>query len=206
MTMKISACAMTVALLAGTAALAGPAAARNASTQTSHAKLSSSHAGRQFLNAVAVYDAGLRRGAARSSRNAYLRGFRDGTSSEAYSGRGYRIASYAGYPVTPAIAYSSSYDSNVVYAPESGGYSSYDSPYGGGSVAYNENAYGYSGGGYVGGHTVSGLMDVAVEPMAMAAASVSRTAHWNYCVARYRSFDPASDTFLASDGNRYFCR
>jgi hypothetical protein len=75
-----------------------------------------------------------------------------------------------------------------------------------GGVGYNENAYGYGGGGYVGGHSVTGLMDVAVEPMALPAPSGSRIAHWNYCVTRYRSFDPASDTFLAADGNRYFCR
>jgi hypothetical protein len=205
MTMKITACATSLALLAGTAAFAVPAAARNVSTHASHARLSSSHAGRQFLSAVAIYDAGLRRGTAKSSRNAYLRGFNDGTSSEAYSGRGYVVDSYAGYPVAAAIAYSP-YGSDAVYAPESAGYSSYDGPYGGGAVAYNDNAYGYSTGGYVGGHTVTGLMDVAVEPMAMTAASMSRTAHWNYCSARYRSFDPASDTFLAADGNRYFCR
>ncbi len=29
---------------------------------------------------------------------------------------------------------------------------------------------------------------------------------YRYCVARYRSFDPASGTFLAYDGNRYDCR
>jgi hypothetical protein len=75
-----------------------------------------------------------------------------------------------------------------------------------GGVTYNENAYGYSGSGYVGGHAVSGLMDVAIEPMAMTAASGSRTAHWNYCAARYQSFDPTSGTFLAADGHRYFCR
>jgi len=201
MTTKITACAMSFALLAGTAVFTVPAAAGDASTHASHAKLSSSHAGRQPLSAVAVYDAGVRRGAARASHNAYLRGFRDGTSSEAYSGR-YRVNSY---PVATVMAYPS-YDSGAVYAPESGGYASYDDPYGGGSVAYNENAYGYSTGGYVGGHTVTGLMDVAVEPMAMPAVSVSRTAHWNYCSARYQSFDPASGTFLASDGNHYFCR
>ena len=205
MTMKTTACAMTVALLAGTAAFTVPAAAHNAPVRASHAKLSSSHAGRQFLSAVAIYDAGLRRGTAKSSHNAYLRGFKDGTSSEAYSGRGYLVDSYAGYPATAAPAYSS-YGRGAVYAPGSSGYSSYDGRYDGGSVAYNENAYGYSGGGYVGGYAVSGLMDVAVAPMAMAAASVSRTAHWNYCAARYRTFDLASDTFLASDGNRYFCR
>jgi hypothetical protein len=80
-----------------------------------------------------------------------------------------------------------------------------------GGVGYNENAYGYSGGGYVGGHSVTGLIDVAVEPMAvepmaLPAPSGSRIAHWNYCAARYRSFDPASDTFLAAHGNRHFCR
>jgi hypothetical protein len=194
MTTKTTACAVSLALLAGTAAFAAPAAAGYASTQVRHPD-------RQFSSTLAVYDAGLRHGAARASRSAYLRGFRDGTSSEAYSGR-YRVNSY---PVVAAMAYPS-YDGGAGYAPESGGYASFDDPYGGGPVAFNENAYGYSTGGYVGGHALTGLMDVAVEPMAMTAAPVSRTAQWSYCAARYQSFDPASGTFLAFDGNHYFCR
>lgn len=49
-------------------------------------------------------------------------------------------------------------------------------------------------------------MDVAVAPVAMAAASEAQAAHLSYCAARYQSFDPASNTFLANDGNRYYCR
>jgi len=49
-------------------------------------------------------------------------------------------------------------------------------------------------------------MDVAVLPVTTASASEARAAHWNYCAARYQSFDPASDTFLANDGNRYYCQ
>ncbi len=51
------------------------------------------------MSAVAEYDAGLRRGRANSTNNAYLRGFRDGTSSEAYSSRAYAVNPYAGNPL-----------------------------------------------------------------------------------------------------------
>ena len=161
-----------------------------------------SHSKKLFLSAVAVYDAGLRRGTAKSSRDAYLRGFRDGTSTEAYSSRGYLVDSYTGYPPAPAPAYSS-YDRGAVYAPGYGGNSSYD----GRSVAYGDG-YGYRSDRYDAGYVPSGLMDVAVVPVAAVAAPASevRSAHWSYCAARYQTFDPASDTFLASDGNRYFCR
>jgi BA14K-like protein len=209
MTNKTTVCAMAVALLAGTAAFAVPAAAQGAPMQSSHSK-------KLFLSAVAVYDAGLRRGTAKSSRSAYLRGFRDGTSSEAYSSRSYLVDSYTGYqPPAPAPApVYSSYDRGAVYAPGYGGYSSYNgrsAAYGDGngyrSVAYGDG-YSYRSDRYDAGYVPSGLMDVAVVPVAAMAAPASevRTAHWSYCAARYQTFDPASDTFLAADGNRYFCR
>lgn len=87
MTTKTAACATAVALLAGTAFFAGPAASREALTASSHTKVSSIHSRKLFLSAGAVYDAGLQRGSENSSRNAYLRGFNDGKSSEAYSSR-----------------------------------------------------------------------------------------------------------------------
>jgi len=41
---------------------------------------------------------------------------------------------------------------------------------------------------------------VTAQPLA------AQNARLSYCAARYQSFDPASGTFLADDGNRYFCR
>jgi hypothetical protein len=198
MATKTAARAMAVALLAGTASFTVPAAAQNAPMPPRHAQISSTHAKR--LSAVAEYDAGLRRGAANSSRNAYLRGFSDGTSSEAYSARGYVVNSQSEYQF-PSVSGYSSYDGNAAYYPRAGGYSSNDGRY----VSY-DNANGYVTGGYDAGYAPRGLMDVVVAPAETAQASDARLALWNYCAARYRSFDPASGTFLSDDGNRYFCR
>jgi hypothetical protein len=196
--MKI-ACATAVALIAGTASFAAPAAAQRAPMPSSHARISPGHANEKlFIRAVAIYDAGLRRGSANSSRTAYLRGFRDGTSSEAYTAQQYVVNSAPGYSVAPVSGYSL-YDSAAVDAATDDGYSR--------SVAYRD-ANGYGDGRYDAGYAPRGLMDVVVAPVAVAAAASAeaRLAHWNYCTARYQSFDPASDTFLAFDGNRYFCR
>ena len=230
MTTKTTSCAIAVALLAGTACFAVPTAAQSAPLPSSH------HAKRLFMSAVAVYDAGLRRGTADSTRSAYLRGFRDGTSSEAYSSRGYLVDSYTGYPATPASAqvysepayssqaysaqvypapaYSSpaysTYSRDAVYAPATSGY--YDS-YNARSVSYSDGygngsyGNGYVGGQYNPGYAPRGLMDVAVAPPLVTTPSLeARAAHLDYCIARYRSFDPASGTFLADDGYRYYCR
>jgi len=197
--MKI-ACATAVALLAGTAVFAVPAAAQRAPMPSSHARISSNHANEtQFMRAVALYDAGLRRGSANSSRSAYLRGFKDGTSTEAYTSRQSVVDPAPAYSVAPAPGYSL-YDRDAAYAPATDGYPSY-----GRSVAYRD-ANGYGSDRYDASYAPRGLMDVVVAPATSVLASEARVAHWNYCTARYQSFDPASDTFLAVDGNRYFCR
>jgi len=222
--MKTTVCATAVALLAGTACFAVPAAAQGAPVRH-HDKMSSAHSRTLFMSAVAEYDAGLRRGRANSTNNAYLRGFRDGTSSEAYSSRAYGANPYAGnplpvanpyarYPIAPVAGYSL-YDRDAGYVPVSGGYSLYDrdagyvpvtggySSYGVRSVSYGD---GFASDRYDAGYAPRGLMDVAVAPVTMAASSEAQAAHLNYCAARYQSFDPASNTFLANDGNRYYCR
>lgn len=218
MTMRTAACAFAVALLAGTASFAVPAAAHSVPAPRSHAK-------RLYMSTVAVYDAGLRRGRANSSNHAYLRGFRDGTSSEAYSSRAYVVNPYAGTPVPVANPYAgySPYIRDAGDAAATGGYASYDlrsTVYGDGfaSDRYNvgyapryapgySQAYGQGyGQGYGQTYVPRGLMDVAVAPVATAPPLDARAAHFSYCAARYQSFDAASDTFLANDGNRYFCR
>lgn len=199
MTMKTAACVMAVALLAGTASFTVPATAQYAPMPQRHAKIAQSHAQKQFLNAVALYDAGLRRGTANSSRNAYLRGFRDGTTTEAYTPRVSVLNSAPAAPILSGAGYSA-YDRNAYY-PRNNGYASYD----GRSAAY-DNPNGALYDRYDAGYAPRGLMDVVVAPAAMAPAVEARAAMMNYCTARYQSFDPASGTFLADDGNRYFCR
>ena len=198
MTMKTAACAMAVALLAGTASFAVPAAAQYAPLPQRHAKIAPSHSQKQLLNAVVVYEAGIRRGAANSSRNAYLRGFRDGTTTEAYTSRVSVVNSAPAEPILSGAGYST-YDRNTAYYPRNNGYSSYD----GRSAAYDNGAL-YDR--YDAGYAPRGLMDVVVAPAATAPAMEARAAMMSYCSARYQSFDPASETFLADDGNRYFCR
>jgi hypothetical protein len=204
MTIKTAAWAIAVALLAGTAFFAEPAVSREALTASSHAKVSSIHSKKLFLSARAVYDAGLQRGSENSSRNAYLRGFNDGKSSEAYSSRRYVVESPPGYTAAPISGYSP-YDRDAVYAPGTGGYSSYD----GRSVSYGD-AREYIDGRYSGGSAPTvGLMNVASAPLALTPAPYATTqaSQWSYCAARYQSFfDPTTGTFLASDGNRYYCR
>jgi hypothetical protein len=199
MTMKTAACAMAVALLAGTASFTVPAAAQYAPMPPRHAKIAPSHAQKQLLNAVVVYEAGIRRGTANSSRNAYLRGFRDGTTTEAYSSRVSVVNSAPAAPILSVAGYST-YDRNAAYYPRNSGYSSYD----GRSAAYDNPRPLYDR--YDAGYAPRGLMDVVVAPVATAAALEARAAMMSYCTARYQSFDPASGTFLADDGNRYFCR
>ncbi len=200
MTIKTATRAMAVVLLAGTASFAVPVAVQSAPMPSKHAKMSSSHVKKMFLDAVAVYDAGLRQGMAKSSRSAYLRGFRDGTSSEAYNPRGSLVDSYVGAPIAADPGYSS-YGRAAVYTPATAGYSSYDNR----SVSYGV-ANGYGAGRYDSGYAPRGLMDVVVAPVATAAYLPARSAGWSYCAARYQSFDPASGTFLADDGYRYYCR
>jgi hypothetical protein len=198
MTMRTAACAMAVALLAGTASFTAPAAAQNAPMPQRHAKIAPSHTQKEFLNAVALYDAGLRRGTANSSRNAYLRGFRDGTTTEAYTPRVPVVNSAPAEPVLSVAGYST-YDRNAAYYSRSSGYTSYD----GRSAAYDNGPL-YDR--YDAGYAPRGLMDVVVAPAATAPAVEAQAAMMNYCTARYQSFDPASGTYLADDGNRYFCR
>jgi hypothetical protein len=198
MTMKTAACAMAVALLAGTASFAVPAAAQYAPMPQRHAKIAPSHSQKQLLNAVVVYEAGIRRGAANSSRNAYLRGFRDGTTTEAYTPRVSVVNSAPAEPTLSVAGYSS-YDRNAANYPRNNEYSSYD----GRSAAYDNGAL-YDR--YDAGYAPRGLMDVVVAPAATAPAMEAHAAMMSYCTARYQSFDPASGTYLADDGNRYFCR
>jgi hypothetical protein len=76
------------------------------------------------------------------------------------------------------------------------------------------HGYGYGGGyrrGYRGGGNsgaiIGGLAAGAIIGGAIAASQANAAAQQNaaYCAQRYRSYDPASGTYLNNDGNRYPC-
>ena len=64
----------------------------------------------------------------------------------------------------------------------------------------------HGGGGA--GALIGGLAAGAIIGGAIAARQANPAAqqHAAYCAQRYRSYDPASNTFLARDGNRYPCQ
>jgi hypothetical protein len=182
MTMKKTVCATAVALLAGTACFAVQAEARDPATPANQFKVSTSHGSKKlYMSAAAIYDAGVRRGDAQASRSAYLRGFRDGTSTTAYTSRQYVMNSapvYSGAPIysgAPVYAAAPLYDAAPGYsAAPAYGYSSYSGntagiagySYNGGVVSLGDNygnGYGYSqynGGEYNAGYAPLGLMAV----------------------------------------------
>ena len=54
---------------------------------------------------------------------------------------------------------------------------------------------------------IVGLAAGAIASSAMAPPPRRRSASWiAYCSRKYRSFDPASGTYLARDGQRYYCQ
>ncbi|ACB95984.1 BA14K family protein [Beijerinckia indica] len=91
-------------------------------------------------------------------------------------------------------------------------------------VQYRRYRGGYYGGGYYGGGDVAGaaiaggLLGLAAgAAIAGAANSAPPPGYYGggapvdpnwiaYCARKYRSFDPASGTYLAYDGNRYMCQ
>ncbi len=66
-----------------------------------------------------------------------------------------------------------------------------------GAIAGSSPGYGY-GGGY--GYPVAG------GPVPVGNVYGHDPSWVQYCASRYRSFDPASGTYLARDGNRYVCQ
>lgn len=67
--------------------------------------------------------------------------------------------------------------------------------------------YGYRRGYGGGGALIGGLAAGAIIGGAIAAGSAANAApNASYCAQRYRSYDPASGTYLSTDGNRYPCQ
>jgi len=81
---------------------------------------------------------------------------------------------------------------------------------------HGHGGYGYRGHGYrhhhhhggaTAGAVIGGLAAGAIIGSAIAASQANAAAQRNaaYCAQRYRSYDPASGTYLNRDGNRYPC-
>lgn len=78
--------------------------------------------------------------------------------------------------------------------------------YGGGAVAAGVIG-GLAAGALVGGAIASSQPRYGYGPGAPVGNVYGHDPEWvNYCASRYRSFDPASGTYLARDGNRYVCQ
>ncbi|MDB5504597.1 MAG: hypothetical protein JWR89_4499 [Tardiphaga sp.] len=76
--------------------------------------------------------------------------------------------------------------------------------YGGGY----RRGYGYRGGGngaLIGGLAAGAIIGGAIAAGAASQANAAAQQNANYCAQRYRSYDPASGTYLNNDGNRYPC-
>ena len=202
MTMKNPACVLAVSLVASTAFLCLPASAQDVRSPVSQsqAKKMIRHAAMQGF--YAGYKAGLRRtGSAYATRNAYNRGYRDAMNRLAYNPPGYVGNSYAR---SPGNVGSNGYSSYARYTGDvdGSGYSSSGRYYGNYGNANGYSTYARYDAGF---NPIGALLNVVFAPFAAASHWAAQNDRWAYCSARYRSFDPSSGTFLANDGNRYYC-
>ena len=198
MTNKTVVCAIAASVLVVTTSLSLPAFAQSGSASSGHTQ--------KMISTSAAYRAGLRHGIA--LRSAYDRGYIDGMRMV--------VSRSSVYSVNPTIP-SSGYSTDHQY---SSGYRSadYDQPTGAGYSTDHQYSSGYRSADYdqptgrapayeglyastqiPDGHVAAGYAAPQAIPQYSADA-------YRYCVARYRSFAPASGTFLAYDGNRYDCR
>jgi BA14K-like protein len=138
---------------------------------------------KKIISTSAAYRAGLQHGIA--LRSAYDRGYIDGTRMVAS-----RSSVGTVNPSLPSSEYSTDYQNSsgyhsAGYNPPTGRASPYEGLYASTQIPDGDVAAGYD----------------ASQAIPQYSAEAYR-----YCVARYRSFDPAAGTFLAYDGNRYYCR
>jgi BA14K-like protein len=104
-------------------------------------------------------------------------------------GAGLAAGAAAGAVVGGAIASQGYYGGPGYYAP---GY--YDNSY-----AYGDNGYAYSDNGYAYGDNGYNDNTFAAVPAPSGDNAVA------YCTQRFRSYDPASGTYLGNDGQRHPC-
>ena len=195
MNAKITTCLVAAALMTSAGFVSAPASA-----QGNSAALNARNSVAKDQSRIAIrksdrqqYSAGVRAGLDRTGVNvraSYNRGYRDGSYVRAQEPRAYQAYPYAVYrnSVDPRTDERS-------YARYDGGYEPGYRPY----ARYD-----------AGLNPITALLGIASMPLA-AVTSSSRSGQENfanwvaYCSARYGSFDPASGTFLADDGNRYYC-
>jgi hypothetical protein len=67
---------------------------------------------------------------------------------------------------------------------------------------YGRRGYGYGGGAVLGGLAAGAIIGGAI---ASSNANAAAQQDASYCAQRYRSYDPASGTYMNNDGNRYPC-
>ena len=194
MSAKITTCLVAVALATSAGFVSAPASAQGNSAlnaRNSVAKDQSRIAMRKSDRQP--YRAGVRAGLDRvdvNVRASYDRGYRDGSYVRAQDPRGNQAYPYAVYRagVDPR-------PDGYFYARYEGGYEPRYRPY----ARYDADL-----------NPVAALLGIASLPLA-AMVSSSRSGQENfanlvaYCSARYPGFDAASGTFLADDGNRYYC-
>jgi BA14K-like protein len=137
----------------------------------------------KMISTSAAYRAGVRHGIA--LRSAYVSGYIDGTRMVVSHSSASTVN-----PTIPSSGYSTDYQYSSGY-----GSADYDQPTGRASPYEGLYASTQIPNGYV----------AAGQAAPLAIPQYSAEAY-RYCVARYRSFDPASGTFLAYDGNRYSCQ
>jgi hypothetical protein len=120
-------------------------------------------------------------------------------------------------PLDPAIAKDQSLSPLVtVQAPQTrphgsgagphngGGRRSGGSPRGGGGGSHDGGGY-HRGGGDNGAGAVAAGAAIGLLLGAIVATQAQHQQGVDYCMQRYRSYDPRSGTFLGRDGRRYRC-
>lgn len=73
----------------------------------------------------------------------------------------------------------------------------------GGGYRHGYRHHGGGNGALIGGLAAGAIIGGAIAAGAASNAQAQQNA--NYCAQRYRSYDPASGTYLNNDGNRYPC-
>lgn len=218
MTMKIAVSAIALALVASTACFSAPASAQDVrvSIPNSHVKKMIQQAAQRGF--TAGYRAGLRRNSnAYATRIAYSRGYSDAMNRMARNSGRYVATSAARYPdnVVTNESLSARYGSNYgdAYARYTGAVDRNDRNDYNDRRSYNNYNNGYSyDNGYsaqarydYGFNPIGGLLNIVFAPFAAASNFATQNDRYGYCAGRYQSFDAGSGTYLASDGNRYYC-
>lgn len=117
----------------------------------------------------------------------------------AEAGRGLPDPGQRAYPGESYSQYGGYYGGRRYY-----GGRSYRRGYGGGAAA--AGIAGLAAGALVAG-AIASQPAYGAPPGAPVGNVYGHDPNWvSYCASRYRSFDPASGTFLANDGNRYVCQ